>query len=406
MMNTARLLSLLLVLAATAPTASGQSGLPVREYVNPEELVTLSRDTTFPQAVEILNGFSRRFADKILIDRTGRTGAIGLNIPNMPWKQALDYVVSFNNLVLREHTDYYEITAPARETTTSGSTGTTGTGAGTDPAVELPATLYTREIEISAIFFEGDRRVLEEIGVDWTTLKDGVVTVTNLAASNVSQEVFQIDIPAQSVGGGFEVSALISAFEANNVGELLSSPTIKVMDGQVGRIQVGQDFSIKQRDFAGNVIDNFFSTGTILEVTPTVITMNDTSFVHLSIKAERSSAQPDPVSTVINKQQAETQVLLFSGEQTVIAGLFETEETRVRRGVPVLKDLPVWFFGLRYLFGYNSTDVSEKELVVILKARIVPSLAERFGLPEQRLDEGLRQERDRLQEGIRRIREN
>ena len=76
------------------------------------------------------------------------------------------------------------------------------------------------------------------------------------------------------------------------------------MDGQEGDIQVGQDFSIKQRDFAGNITDAFFSTGTILTATPYIMTDRDTSFIYLDLRVERSTANPDPVSTIINKQEA------------------------------------------------------------------------------------------------------
>jgi len=150
------------------------------------------------------------------------------------------------------------------------------------------------------------------------------------------------------------------------------------MDGQEGRIQVGQDFSIKQRDFAGNVTDQFFSTGTILLVRPQIVEVGDTTLIYLELEAERSSAQPDPVSTVINKQQANTHALLLDGESTVIAGLYRTEESEVRRGIPILKDLPGWFFGLKYLFGYNSIDRQESELVVLLQAELEDPLDERI----------------------------
>lgn len=173
------------------------------------------------------------------------------------------------------------------------------------------------------------------------------------------------------------VQALFSAFEADNLGEVLATPFTKVLDGQEGRVQVGQDFSIKQRDIAGNVTDQFFSTGTILTVVPTVIDINDTSFIHLEIEVERSSAQPDAVSTIINKQQASTQALLLDGEATTIAGLYRTEETSVRRGIPILKDLPPWFFGLRYLFGYNSNDFVEAELIIIVQASLEKTVKQR-----------------------------
>jgi type IV pilus assembly protein PilQ len=381
------LLHLSLVLfALAAQPAVAQVGLPVREYVNPEELVTLGRETTFPQAVEVLNGFAKRFQDKIIIDKSGRTGAIGLNIPSMAWRQALDYVVNFNELKVIEYPSYYEITPKIDPSLAVAASNT--------PAPK--ATLGSREIAISAMFFQGHRRALREIGVDCSTLKDGIVQVTNIAASNVSQEVFSIAIPGQSIGGGFEITALLSAFEANNIGDILSSPNIKVKDGETGRIQVGQDFSIKQRDFAGNVIDNFVSTGTILEVVPTVIVERDTSFIYLTISAERSSVLPDPISTIINKQQAQTVALLYSGESTVIAGLFEASESKVRRGVPFLKDLPPWVLGLRYVFGYNSVDVQHRELVIIIKAELLPTIPSRFAQPNSTMQETLNAERIRM----------
>lgn len=375
----------LLLFVITAGPVTAQVGLPVREYVNPEELVTLGLETTFPQAIEVLNGFSRRFQDKLIIDRSGRTGAIGLNIPSMAWRQALDYVVNFNNLVLVEYPNYYEISPKPQQVQVA------------NPNAPAPlATLGSREVAISAIFFQGDRRALREIGVDWSTFKDGIVQVTNIAAANVSQNVFSVEIPAQAIGGGFEITALLSAFEANNIGDILSSPNIKVKDGETGRIQVGQDFSIKQRDFAGNVIDNFVSTGTILEVVPTVIVERDTSFIYLSMTAERSSVLPDPISTIINKQQAQTVALLYSGESTVIAGLFEASESRVRRGVPFLKDLPPWVLGLRYIFGYNSVDIQHRELVIIIKAELLPTIPTRFAQPSRTAQETLNAERVRM----------
>ncbi len=50
--------------------------------------------------------------------------------------------------------------------------------------------------------------------------------------------------------------------------------------------------------------------------------------------------------------------------------------------MPILKDLPWWFFGLRYLFGYDSKQVVKRELLVMLKADILPSVEERGVKPK------------------------
>ena len=118
-----------------------------------------------------------------------------------------------------------------------------------------------------------------------------------------------ISITTLAFGDGtLEVLAALKALQSENLGELISSPNITVRSGETGKIQVGQDFSVKMRDFAGNTLEKFFSTGTILEVTPTVIEEDSMEFIHLVIVAERSTVVPDAVSTIINKTIANTAV--------------------------------------------------------------------------------------------------
>jgi type IV pilus assembly protein PilQ len=68
---------------------------------------------------------------------------------------------------------------------------------------------------------------------------------------------------------------------------------------------------------------------------------------------------------------------MLNGEEAVIGGLFVNEESVVRTGIPVLKDLPWWFFGLRYIFGSDQKITRKKELVILLEVELVPTLKER-----------------------------
>lgn len=192
----------------------------------------------------------------------------------------------------------------------------------------------------------------------------------------------------------------VAGLQSQNLGRILSQPQIVVLSGKEGRIQVGQDFSIKTRDFAGNVIDNFFSTGTILSVTPTIHAEGDMTFVHLTIHAERSNAIPDPVSTRINKSQADTQVLLLDGESTMVGGLYSRDYKTVRKGVPFLKDLPWWVLGLRYAFGYNLKDGLDKELIVVIRATVLQDLKTRTTLPKKALEESFKQSGDNARQNF------
>jgi type IV pilus assembly protein PilQ len=171
---------------------------------------------------------------------------------------------------------------------------------------------------------------------------------------------------------------IANIFSNYQLGEIMSSPSLVVRSGQEGRIQVGQDFSIRERDFAGNLIDKFYSAGTIARVTPQVITEQGVNFIHMNVDVERSSVQPGAISTIINKTKATTNLLLLDGEETIIGGLYNSENDVIREGIPFLKDLPWYVFGLRYLFGFNSDQLIKKELVILIKAELVPTLQERI----------------------------
>ena len=96
---------------------------------------------------------------------------------------------------------------------------------------------------------------------------------------------------------------------------------------------------------------------------------------------ERSSFILNERSTEIKKSTATTQVLNLNGEESILGGLFVNEETIVRNGIPFLKDLPWWVFGIRYLTGSDQTIARKKELVILLKTELLPTLKERLENP-------------------------
>jgi len=174
-----------------------------------------------------------------------------------------------------------------------------------------------------------------------------------------------------------EATAIFKFFESENLGEIIASPNVTVRDNQKGRIQVGTDIGVKTKDFSGNIIETFYATGSIIEVVPHIYTEEGVNYVLLEIKAEKSSYVPDETVTQIQRTSATTQVLMLNGEEVIIGGLYNNEETKSRRGIPLLKDLPWWFFGLRYIFGSDETTIYRRELIILLKWELVPTLNER-----------------------------
>jgi len=362
-----------------------------REYTSPEELVSIAPTTTMDKALAALSEVSKKFVGKIIIDTEHRMMPINVDIQGLQWRDALETICRKSDIWYTEYESYIQLTGMG------GAEGTkTASAASGNPDIQKEfATFRSREIKISVVFLLANLQQLEEVGVNWNFMKstnDYTVDAAFSAADRVSSTIFKTQITPKV---SFANMDFIAQFFSNyDLGEILSSPSINVRSGEEGRIQVGQDFSIKERDFAGNLIDKFYHAGTIVVVRPQVIVEQGVSFAHMVIDVERSSVSPGTVSTIIDKAQATTNVLLLDGEETIIGGLYTTETSSIRTGVPFLKDLPWYIFGLRYLFGYNKEQVTKKELIILLKADLVPTLQERItqkvkvdGLRERWLEE-------------------
>ncbi len=349
-----------------------------REFVSPEEIVSFSMTTPFDQAIQALSEVSRKFTGKVIVDPRKRTMQIGVNVEELQWRVALETILRTNGMWFNEFRDYIELYSLGEEEIVR-------------PGEVPRPTLRTREVRISAVFFEVNLTKLTEVGISWNFLKSkgespfskaeisGSVTGADLVTDFFKVEV----LPTVTFGN---LDAIAKLFSSYNLGKIIASPEVTVRNGVQGFIQIGQSFSIKQRDFAGNVTDQFFDVGTILRVTPQVITDLDQTFIHLTIASERSSATPGQISTIITRTRAETEVLLLDGGETIIGGLYSTDETIIREGIPILKDLPWWVFGIRYLTGFNRQFYSQRELIVLLKAELLPTLEERLLTVDRRRD--------------------
>jgi general secretion pathway protein D len=363
----------------------------LKGYVNPEELVTLSETIPFFQAIEVMSKVSEKLTGKKIVCTTNIDTPIGVEIEKMSYKKALIIVAQFNNLMVEETENS---TIVKRKDAGKSSSAKEGTY----------AAVNEREVKISAVIFEADVNTMHEKGINWQALfsQSGLSVGANLITASSSDSSSSSSSTSSSspsftatAESNFKIgktdgtiTAALNFFETENLGKVISRPTISVVNGQKGRTQVGSDVAIKERDFSGNLIDRFYSTGTIIEVTPYIYNEDGIDYVYLDTKVEKSSALTGSSSTIteITKTAASTKLLMLDNEEVAIGGLFVNDETTIRRGIPFLKDLPWWFLGLKYIFGYDQISINNKEIILLIKVNIVPTLKERI---EQKKQESL-----------------
>lgn len=336
-----------------------------KSYTSEEEIVSMTKTLPLAKALDIFNEISKKFLGKVIIDPEGRTMPIGINIDKMHWIDAMELILRTNNLWYEEYEDYIKI-IPLSE----------ATGQPTGAQGEKEVSFNTREVTISAVFFEVNESKLRQAGMSWNFFRHRDVNLgASMVAADAKSGLFEVDFdPSWDFG---DIMSVFKSLESDQIGEIIANPQITVRSGEEGRIQVGSDIAVTVQDFAGNSVTQFFSTGTIIQVTPTILSKDSVNFTHLDLRVERSSSSSGG-RLEIQKTAAETAILLLDGEETVIGGLYTNEQNNSREGIPFLKDLPWWFFGLRYVFGFESKNLVKKELLMLLKADLLPTLSERL----------------------------
>ncbi|MBN1397847.1 MAG: hypothetical protein JXA06_07435 [Bacteroidetes bacterium] len=411
-MRVRSLLYIFLIVATVIQMANAQTEQSIQrkakgKIVNPDEVVSFKSDVPYTKAIQSLGELSRKLEGRLIIDRSpmqGKDKNIGINIESMYWKDALELILRSNQLWYTDYPEYMEIASfdelgkrqgesTSRDMASSSQLGSPFARASVDSSEFFAK---QRDIAISCIFFDLNRTKLLEDGMDISIFRGSdmnlginlfgatnpltqstTTTSSGIMASRLNNLYSDISIQPTGSDIGVDIYAALRMFEANQLGEVISNSKIPVRSGLNSVLQVGDDFSVLEKDFSGNTVQKFYPTGTILNIRPRIFKVGDMEFVDIQYKVEKSTFEATTVTTVIHKTSTSGSLTLLNGEESFIGGMYSNTETITRQGVPILKDLPWWFFGLRYIFGYDSKNLMKRELIVILKAEILPTLEER-----------------------------
>jgi type IV pilus assembly protein PilQ len=377
-----------ILMVENAVTQSRDSRLRTKGYVNPQEIVSLDSTMRMDQALLVIGELSKQFAGKIIIDLEKRKTPIGVYIVNQHWRDALEMILIRAGLTYEEQSEFIRI-MPI-------SAAVEGLQKTTKDIGEPPPSLSSRDVKISAVFFSTNVDKLTNYGISWDFFRSkpkepkiALYQSAGIARGDTLSKIPPVSIgPSLSKAFGFlssppeftfaNIDLLVKFFGQNQLGEVLTSPEVVVRNGKKGKIQIGKNIFIVTRDISGNSLAQQVQTGTIIDVTPMVYTQSDTDFIDLDITIEQSDAVVGETGPEISKTAVTTRTLLYDGEESVIGGLYTTVDQSIREGIPFLKDLPPWFFGLRYIFGSESTIKQKNELIILLRAELLNPIRERI----------------------------
>jgi general secretion pathway protein D len=175
-----------------------------------------------------------------------------------------------------------------------------------------------------------------------------------------------------------DVKAVLNAESAKGNVNIISSPSLMVLNNQEANIQVGNEVSLRTSESTNTNAgaDNAFVTNTIQQrktgVTVNVkprVNANGLVIMEIEQKIEDFAGGSTNGNPDILSREIKSSVAVQSGETIVLGGLISQKKTNEKDGIPFLHELPL----IGPLFGSTSKGNEKAELVVLITPRVVRS---------------------------------
>lgn len=247
-----------------------------------------------------------------------------------------------------------------------------------------------QEVLVEAIIVKIDEKLLNKLGIVWGTpnvsasgsgTPDAVTTsMTGEALSNSAT----LNFTRRGVGmlPFGSLTSLLHFLNSNGASDVLSTPSIVVLNNEKATISDGQNVGMANRQYpvssntnssaSDNNITSAYNTiqrqdvALSLEVIPQ-ISPNNMIRLQLAQKDDSISAGSGTDNPTIDTTGIKTAVLIRSGTVLVLGGLISNEQEKTEQKFPFFGDLPI----VGHLFRYNSHKIEKKSLMVFLRPVIM-----------------------------------
>lgn len=210
-------------------------------------------------------------------------------------------------------------------------------------------------------------------GLKWFFENRGLnTTFSNSPNGSVAQTFPGLSLLFQ---GGSVTSALNALSSITDV-QVVSSPSLMVLDNQEATLQIGDQVPIATQQVRSTENENapivstisFRDTGIILRVKPRV---SRTGQIILEINQEVSKVSNTTTSGIdsptISQRRIETSIAVSDGQTIALGGLIEDSRNRNTSQVPGAGDIPL----LGALFRNRSDSVGRTELLIMVTPRVI-----------------------------------
>ncbi len=247
--------------------------------------------------------------------------------------------------------------------------------------IDIPAP----QILIEALVIELDSDKLDELGIDYSGTGTGF-SAAFPPPDPESGEInpFTVILDRTLLGNANTFRTNVQALISTKAAEILSKPSVLVLDGRQARIQVGQQIPIvKTTDtqISQTKSVDYIPVGIVLNLRPRINEDNTRITIQvetiISETEERIGASSGGgvlEAPVINNRRVQSFVRVANNTPFIIGGLISNKKSNSEGGIPLLKDLP--FLGK--IFSISTERTIKKEVIVVITPHIIQESENNF----------------------------
>jgi general secretion pathway protein D len=174
-------------------------------------------------------------------------------------------------------------------------------------------------------------------------------------------------------------SATLDAFISDGTAEVLTNPTILVIDGRQALIRIGTQIpntTTTNTNFGVQKSINYIDTGIVLNIRPRIsedgseVTMQTETIVSSAIYDASDKTLPPSIES----KTIQSFVRVADNTPFIIGGLIDKKKNKGFTGIPFLSKIPV----LGNLFKSNAENSSDREVIIVLTPHIMDASEKSF----------------------------
>ncbi|MDO5767880.1 MAG: type IV pilus secretin PilQ family protein, partial [Psychrobacter sp.] len=261
-----------------------------------------------------------------------------------------------------------------------------------------------RQVMIEARIVSASDSFSKELGVRWGILSDGAANNRNLLVGGSNQTLadlknftiesstvngqtvsypsynisrpdnLNVDLGVNNPAGRIAFGLLsmsdlmldleLSAMQADNRGEVISTPKVLTMDKQTAKVSSGTQIPYQEASASGATTTSFKEAALSLEATP-----NITPDGKIGLQLTITNGTPRNLNGIIaiDQDSINTNVIVEDGQTIVLGGIFKNQISNGVDKVPFLGDLPY----IGNAFRKTQQTNSKQELLIFITPKLV-----------------------------------